>query len=263
MAYADIIEHLPEEWPGTCDVKPGNDEDDRPSQQWPESFRQRGFGLVMLSAPSVTLRSSPDACTAIFSAKKRASAVRAGAVAAVAQCHERLFRQHAAAGAMAEQPQVRRGAGERGVGGFLRQQPMRRAFERVDRFAEPRRGFAKGRSVARLHRADGLAQFVDIERDRFAAFQRHLARHQIERLDAVGAFVDRGNARVALVLGGAGLFDEAHAAMHLYAERSDLDADIGGEGFGDRRQQRGALVRGFARRLVLAAVRAVERDAVA
>ena len=32
---------------------------------------------VMLSAPSVTLRSRPEACTAMFSAKKRASAVRA------------------------------------------------------------------------------------------------------------------------------------------------------------------------------------------
>src|SRR5664280_1843146 len=34
---------------------------------------------VMLSAPSVTLRSRPDACTAMFSAKNRARAMREGA----------------------------------------------------------------------------------------------------------------------------------------------------------------------------------------
>jgi hypothetical protein len=36
------------------------------------------------------------------------------------------------------------------------------------------------------------------------------------------------------VLRGAGLLDEAHAAMHLHAERGDLDADVGGPGLGDR-----------------------------
>ena len=44
------------------------------------------------------------------------------------------------------------------------------------------------------------------------------------------------------MLRGAGLLDEAHAAMHLHAERGDLDADVGRERLGDRRQQRGALV---------------------
>jgi hypothetical protein len=29
------------------------------------------------------------------------------------------------------------------------------------------------------------------------------------------------------VLRGAGLLDEAHAAVHLHAERGDLDADLG------------------------------------
>ena len=50
-----------------------------------------------------------------------------------------------------------------------------------------------------------------------------------------------------IVLRGAGLLDEAHAAMHLDAERGDLDADVGRERLGDRRQQRRALVRGLAR----------------
>ena len=55
------------------------------------------------------------------------------------------------------------------------------------------------------------------------------------------AFVDRGDARVAHVLRRAGLLDVAHAAMHLQAERGDLVADVGRQGLGDRRQQRGAL----------------------
>ena len=42
------------------------------------------------------------------------------------------------------------------------------------------------------------------------------------------------------MLRGAGLLDEAHAAMHLHAERGDLDADVGRERLGDGREQRGA-----------------------
>ena len=92
------------------------------------------------------------------------------------------------------------------------------------------------------------AQFVEIGAHHGAAGQRHLAHHQIDRLDAVGAFVDRGDPRVAKMLRGAGLLDEAHAAVHLHAERGDLDADVGRERFGDRREQRGAVVRRLARR---------------
>ena len=58
----------------------------------------------------------------------------------------------------------------------------------------------------------------------------------------------------------AGLLDIAHAAVHLHAERGDLAADVGRERLGDRRQQRGALVRGRARLLVGAAMGAVDGD---
>ena len=85
--------------------------------------------------------------------------------------------------------------------------------------------------------------------------ERQLARHQVDRLDAVGAFVDRGDAGVAKVLRRAGLLDIAHAAVHLHAERGDLVADVGRERLGDRGQQRGALVRGPARGFVRAALR--------
>ena len=48
--------------------------------------------------------------------------------------------------------------------------------------------------------------------------KRNLARHQVDRLNAVGAFVDRGNAGIAIVLSGSGLLDVAHAAMDLHTE---------------------------------------------
>ena len=88
-----------------------------------------------------------------------------------------------------------------------------------------------------------------------AAGERQFALHEIDRLDAVGAFVDRGDARIAHVLRRAGLLDVAHAAVDLHAERSDLVADVGRERLGDRRQQRGAL----ARRRALLGARRVKR----
>ena len=71
--------------------------------------------------------------------------------------------------------------------------------------------------------------------------ERQLAGHQVDRLDAVGAFVDRQDPGIAQVLGGAGLLDEAHPAVHLDAERGHLDGDVARERLGHRRQQRGAF----------------------
>src|SRR3546814_13161442 len=65
---------------------------------------------------------------------------------------------------------------------------------------------------------------VDQGADEVAARHAELAAHQIGRLNAVGAFVDRGDARVAIMLRGAGFLDEAHAAMDLHAEARDLAA---------------------------------------
>ena len=76
---------------------------------------------------------------------------------------------------------------------------------------------------------------------RFAARQRQLAGHQVDRLDAVGAFVDRKDPGIAQVLGGAGLLDEAHAAVHLNADRGHLDGNVTRECLGHRRQQSGSL----------------------
>ena len=62
-------------------------------------------------------------------------------------------------------------------------------------------------------------------------------------MDAIGAFVDRRDACVTKVLRRTGFFDEAHAAVDLHAERRDLVADVCGESFRDRRQQRSARCR--------------------
>ncbi|MNQ77520.1 hypothetical protein D3C85_923900 [compost metagenome] len=72
---------------------------------------------------------------------------------------------------------------------------------------------------------------------RLAAVHRQLAADQVHGLDAVGAFVDRGDAGIAVVLGGAGLLDEAHAAVDLDAQRGDFAADVGGPGLGDGGEQ--------------------------
>ena len=74
-----------------------------------------------------------------------------------------------------------------------------------------------------------------------AVGELQLAGDEVDRLDAVGALVDGEDAGVAEMLRGAGLLDVADAAMHLDAERGDLDRRIGGEGLGDRRQQAGAV----------------------
>ena len=107
----------------------------------------------------------------------------------------------------------------------------------------------KAGSLAALTASTVRRDLADIGLDRRAARERQLARDEIDRLDAVGAFVDRRDARVAIMLRRAGLLDVAHAAVHLHAERGDLAADVGRERLGDRREQRGALVRGLARAL--------------
>ncbi len=61
------------------------------------------------------------------------------------------------------------------------------------------------------------------------------------------------------MLRGAGFLDESHAAMDLHAERGDLVADVGGERFRDRRQQRAAGGGERAGLGILGAYRDIER----
>ena len=103
---------------------------------------------------------------------------------------------------------------------------MGRALQAVERFTEPHAGPAERRIVGGVDGLDDGAQFVEIGLDRHAAGKRQLAGDEIDRLNAVGPLVDRSNTCVAIKLRRAGLFNEAHAAMDLYAERSHLDADV-------------------------------------
>ena len=50
-----------------------------------------------------------------------------------------------------------------------------------------------------------------------AAVARDFAAHEVERLNAVGTFVNGKNARIAVILRGAGFLDETHAAVNLHA----------------------------------------------
>ena len=178
--------------------------------------------------------------------------------------------------------QLRRGRPWRGR---RRRAPGRTAADRASRRRAPRRGRRRARRrdrrspvrarrplrqaaprsrrirfARRRHLGDDRAHVGDFALQRRAARQRQLALHEVDRLDAVGALVDRGDARVAIMLRRAGLLDEAHAAMHLHAERGDLVADVGRERLGDRRQQRGALVRRLARSRCRRCDRAIDRD---
>src|SRR5262245_5885295 len=175
---------------------------------------------------------------------------------------ERFLREQRPSSRQREQPQIGRRAGERRVEIVVlaAEQPVGRALERIDRILEPHPGPAESRVVGGVDRRDRAPDLADVGAHRGAAGERQLARDQVDRLDAVGALVDRRDARIAVMLSGAGLLHVAHAAVHLHAERGDLGADIGRECLGDGREQGGMLVRGLARRLVRAALRAVERD---
>src|SRR3546814_12982537 len=75
--------------------------------------------------------------------------------------------------------------------------------------------------------------------DLLAIIARQLASDEIGSLYAVRAFINGRDPRIAIMLRCAGFFDEAHAAMHLNAQRGDLASHIGSIGLGKRRQQIG------------------------
>jgi hypothetical protein len=105
--------------------------------------------------------------------------------------------------------------------------------------AEVRRSQIAGQVHVLLRRklAGGLLHARDQRERGLALLAPDLAPDEVVRLDAGGAFVDRGDARVAQVLRGARLLDEAHAAVDLDAERGDLDAVLGGPALHHRDQQ--------------------------
>ena len=143
----------------------------------------------------------------------------------------------------AEQPQIGRGAREGGLR-VAREPPLHVARRQIERLGRIRKAHGRRAERRRLAGFDGSRDFAnpgDFAPHRFAARERQLAVHQVNAVDAVGAFVDRGDPGVPHVLRRAGLFDEAHAAVDLHAERGRFVADVGRERLGDRGQQRRAI----------------------
>ena len=180
----------------------------------------------------------------VFGKEARQRDTRAG-LGVQPQRRERLLRQQAAARGDGKQTQIGRRAGQRLIDVFFQigQHPVRRPRQAVERFFKPHARPAERRIVGGIHRLDDAAQFGEIALDRLAAKKRQLAGDEIDRLNAVGALVDRGDARVAIKLRRTGFLDEAHAAMHLHAERGYFDADIARKRFGEWREQRSARMR--------------------
>src|SRR3546814_17269367 len=94
-----------------------------------------------------------------------------------------------------------------------------------------------------------MRDVVDQAADQVAARHAELAPDEVGGLDAVGAFVDRRDARVAIMLRCAGFLYETHAAMDLDAEARDLAADVGRMRLGQRDQDFGAHRRGLVAQL--------------
>src|SRR3954470_8623234 len=163
----------------------------------------------------------------------------ATAIEPTSAVRKRVLGEHAATGGRREQPQVWRRTRKRRVGRFveLATQPRRRVVKALDRFAKARARRAETGIVRCLHGRHRAAQLVEIAAHHRAAHHWNLARDQINRLNTVGALVDLRDSRIAVMLRDAGLLDEAHASVHLHAERSDFGADVGRESLGNRRQQ--------------------------
>ena len=104
----------------------------------------------------------------------------------------------------------------------------------------------------RLHRlvaAMLLGKARDLAEERHhgaAAVARQFAPDQIERLDAVGAFVDHGDAGIAHELLHAVFGDVAVAAIHLLRQHRVGKADIGQHALHHRRHQAHVVVGGLA-----------------
>ena len=86
------------------------------------------------------------------------------------------------------------------------------------------------------------ADFAEERHHGAAAVARQLAADQIERLDAVGALIDHGDARIAHELLHAVLGDIAVAAEHLLRQHRVGEADVGQHALHDRRHQAHVIV---------------------
>ncbi|MNG14100.1 hypothetical protein D3C84_978300 [compost metagenome] len=86
----------------------------------------------------------------------------------------------------------------------------------------------------------------------------HLAPEQVQRLDAVGALIDRCDPAVTYQLLHAPFANEPVATKHLHAVVGHFQPGVGHEGFADRRQERQQVFGVLARRCIRAKVCNVE-----
>ena len=109
---------------------------------------------------------------------------------------------------------------------------------------------------------DVALHLAEERRDRAPAVLGELAADEIERLDAVGAFVEHGDARIAHELLHAVLGDVAVAAEHLLRRHGVGEAGVGQHAFDHRREQAHQIVGSLPRLGVAGAMRdvAIERD---
>ena len=104
------------------------------------------------------------------------------------------------------------------------------------------------RRDVRLHRivsAVLLGKSADFAEERHrgaAAIARQLAAHQIKRLNAVGAFIEHRDARIAHELLHAVFGDVAVAAIHLLRHHGVGETDIGHDALHDRGHQAHVIV---------------------
>ena len=104
-----------------------------------------------------------------------------------------------------------------------------------------------------------FAHLGDHGKSRLAAVTRGLAADQIVGLDAGRALVDGDDARVAVMLRGAGFLDEANAAVDLHAGVGNLLRGLGAPALDDRNHQVDERLVALSRLRIGVRVRVVER----
>ena len=85
--------------------------------------------------------------------------------------------------------------------------------------------------------SDGRSYLINDSFGYSTAITHGLTTNQVVRLNCGGALVDRQNPRVAVVLGGAGFFDEAHTTVYLYAGRCNIHRHLGRPALHDRHHE--------------------------
>ena len=71
----------------------------------------------------------------------------------------------------------------------------------------------------------------------FAATQSKFATDQVDGLNTVGAFVNRGDASIAIMLSDTSLFDKSHTTVNLHCDTREFNTHVGAPTLRHRRQQ--------------------------